>query len=199
MLIASCRKFFPVRNASDMTGRPCYRILAPIPHKAFPSYRPSHFCRFFSSGQKPYAVHSPTPVIDILRAEYRNPVNKTPRHPGARSTPPHYYFHQADILRFPCYPRRVRHSRTLPTKSGTCFNPRTREGCDQQYHPNLETHSMFQSTHPRGVRHYSATNGATIAFNVSIHAPARGATPTGSSPSKSTTFQSTHPRGVRLS
>ena len=57
---------------------------------------------------------------------------------------------------------------------------------------------LFQSTHPRGVRHEYETFDDADDF-VSIHAPAWGAT--GSSPpsvAMKTGFQSTHPRGVRL-
>ena len=35
-----------------------------------------------------------------------------------------------------------------------CFNPRTREGCDMMIKIQLNLISMFQSTHPRGVRHF---------------------------------------------
>ena len=56
---------------------------------------------------------------------------------------------------------------------------------------------MFQSTHPRGVRHHAPDAGQSGPV-VSIHAPAWGATwswPfTGTIPGM---FQSTHPRGVR--
>ena len=57
--------------------------------------------------------------------------------------------------------------------------------------------NLFQSTHPRGVRRHAAF-GKLIAFVVSIHAPAWGATSlwTASRVSGSM-FQSTHPRGVR--
>ena len=57
---------------------------------------------------------------------------------------------------------------------------------------------MFQSTHPRGVRHGDRALPAGQLI-VSIHAPAWGATQTqmnGLRTSKG--FQSTHPRGVRL-
>ena len=57
-----------------------------------------------------------------------------------------------------------------------CFNPRTREGCDEEGRRRQCWHSRFQSTHPRGVR---PTQGAGVR--------------------RETWFQSTHPRGVRLS
>ena len=77
------------------------------------------------------------------------------------------------------------------------FNPRTREGCDpfdattaanlclfQSTHPRGVRHILgitlrpifgFQSTHPRGVRLFKA-KGGQHGKAISIHAPARGAT-----------------------
>ncbi len=74
------------------------------------------------------------------------------------------------------------------------FNSRTREGCDLRTQEQPKR-GKFQFTHPRGVRFVSYTHGDnqdcfnsrtregcdfsgltnTLAFNVSIHAPARGA------------------------
>ena len=121
------------------------------------------------------------------------------------------------------------------------FNPRTRVGCDmvlscalqsqgfQSTHPrgvrlrfcrNAFLHSRFQSTHPRGVRPFLLRN-LFRRFNISIHAPAWGAT-LPDLPNAypilhfnprtrvgcdgldhriincGQLFQSTHPRGVRL-
>ena len=57
--------------------------------------------------------------------------------------------------------------------------------------------ASFQSTHPRGVRPYFLEWGITIT-DVSIHAPARGATASCLPLSfVLKMFQSTHPRGVR--
>ena len=87
-----------------------------------------------------------------------------------------------------------------PGHSGACragFNPRTRVGCDLSLADVLHPQTVFQSTHPRGVRHLGLRLQQTV-HPVSIHAPAWGATvllpgqagfPDG--------FQSTHPRGVR--
>ena len=100
------------------------------------------------------------------------------------------------------------------------FNPPTREGCDIPALSISTSSNKFQSTHPRGVRPWRA-RGHIVRAEVSIHAPARGATSrrgpsrnhtvvsihapargaTSNSPSASRTrmkFQSTHPRGVRL-
>jgi len=98
------------------------------------------------------------------------------------------------------------------------FNPRTRKGCDQT--PTLlDVCWKFQSTHPQGVRLTEITGDVTS--NVSIHAPARGATKRDAvfgyrivvsihAPARGATgrqyalaltgrFQSTHPQGVRPS
>ena len=56
------------------------------------------------------------------------------------------------------------------------FNPRTRVGCDFcAFRPSARL-ALFQSTHPRGVRHkaFFITEQGLL---VSIHAPAWGATP----------------------
>ncbi len=55
------------------------------------------------------------------------------------------------------------------------FNPRSREGSDTLNTRRSSIYSWFQSTLPRGERHYPARR--TISSSrVSIHAPARGAT-----------------------
>ncbi len=56
-----------------------------------------------------------------------------------------------------------------------CFNPRTRTGCDQSYKIEIDC------------------------ADVSIHAPARGATPIIRRVEMAELFQSTHPHGVRHS
>ena len=57
---------------------------------------------------------------------------------------------------------------------------------------------MFQFTRPRGARHISR-HMSTPRFNVSIHAPARGATPEFIAKSlRLLVFQFTRPRGARL-
>jgi len=82
-------------------------------------------------------------------------------------------------------------------KEKRSFNPRTRTGCDVGYARYSTDRQTFQSTHPHGVRRWlcplqhrqadvsihAPARGATIyteeveaAIEVSIHAPARGAT-----------------------
>ena len=141
------------------------------------------------------------------------------------------------------HPRGVRPFQYLDQcREGKSFNPRTRVGCDHascSSNPQLlvSIHApawgatwrrdpvrrgspVFQSTHPRGVRHLGGGK-QTIQFSVSIHAPAWGATAlkdagwqisirfnprtrvgcdiTGTDGElRETKFQSTHPRGVRL-
>ena len=76
------------------------------------------------------------------------------------------------------------------------FNPRTREGCDVTSSNAEIARRLFQSTHPRGVRLDSQNKGRRRQ-GISIHAPARGATPTCRTTMTGIRFQSTHPRGVR--
>ena len=60
------------------------------------------------------------------------------------------------------------------------FNPRTRVGCDKRVYTPSNPPSMFQSTHPRGVRHIQVLQ-RLLPYSVSIHAPAWGATSPGGS------------------
>ena len=99
------------------------------------------------------------------------------------------------------------------------FNPRTRVGCDKVVPAENTGETVFQSTHPRGVRR-DVRPGCPRGRRVSIHAPAWGATilllrtslvdlgfnprtrvgcdtRTLKSRSRCRWFQSTHPRGVR--
>ena len=55
-----------------------------------------------------------------------------------------------------------------------CFNPRTREGCDQSKYSLYDQLVLFQSTHPRGMRRGRKAQYVKVV-----------------------TFQSTHPRGMR--
>ena len=95
------------------------------------------------------------------------------------------------------HPHGVRHMSCGLRPSFSCFNPRTRMGCDclssaipsptapfQSTHPHgVRLHlsivswpiSLFQSTHPHGVRQ-GQRQIPTIRNYVSIHAPAWGAT-----------------------
>ena len=99
------------------------------------------------------------------------------------------------------------------------FNPRTHTGCDNCLLCGHVPISVFQSTHPHGVRRAIVQN-IMIHLTVSIHAPTRGATRrpcraprlhlsfnprthTGCDKNPCNTdtiagvFQSTHPHGVR--
>ena len=81
----------------------------------------------------------------------------------------------------------------------SCFNPRTRVGCDVGMDWRQRIGREFQSTHPRGVRPTGYWRRCWRT-GVSIHAPAWGAT---RRPALHigyrVEFQSTHPRGVRRS
>ena len=117
------------------------------------------------------------------------------------------------------HPRRVRRFRNSGFAISTYFNPRTREGCDLWHDLEAERHEIFQSTHPRRVRRkntiYAARNTlfqsthprrvrrcaefiVYLPARISIHAPAKGATPeSGDFFLTIDLFQSTHPRRVR--
>ena len=56
-----------------------------------------------------------------------------------------------------------------------CFNPRTHAGCDISRYSLYTDITLFQSTHPRGVR-LGAQTTLLRRMYVSIHAPTRGAT-----------------------
>ena len=56
-----------------------------------------------------------------------------------------------------------------------CFNPRSRVGSDFAHLVNCTNSCLFQSTLPRGERHYSDSI-TNVTNTVSIHAPAWGAT-----------------------
>ena len=61
-------------------------------------------------------------------------------------------------------------------KAGSYFNPRSREGSDVNPLPRRGASIRFQSTLPRGERQESTGRFPAPEF-ISIHAPARGATP----------------------
>ena len=65
--------------------------------------------------------------------------------------------------------------RQLPETS--YFNPRTREGCDLMCYKVMKLCLLFQSTHPRRVRHFYHVQ-LSLHLIISIHAPAKGATKT---------------------
>ena len=80
----------------------------------------------------------------------------------------------------------------------TGFNPRSREGSDSKLYSLGDISRSFQSTLPRGERPFNMSSHSRRIF-VSIHAPARGATaaPPRTHPDQRP-FQSTLPRGERL-
>ena len=77
------------------------------------------------------------------------------------------------------------------------FNPRTHEGCDMVVINFFAPLFLFQSTHPRRVRHFQLIFVGNM--DISIHAPTKGATfyLFGFRCCCIGRFQSTHPRRVR--
>ena len=63
------------------------------------------------------------------------------------------------------HPCGVRPKKLIGAISDTCFNPRTRVGCDKSL-MLLRTQQKFQSTHPCGVRQFLLTPfGCWVSFN----------------------------------
>ena len=86
--------------------------------------------------------------------------------------------------------------RTMSNCSVHGFNPRPRAGGDECADAHRTTGREFQSTPPREGRR-SDTRSIIASGRVSIHAPARGATPAASAAWLYGKFQSTPPRGGR--
>ena len=92
-------------------------------------------------------------------------------------------------------PRGARHGKHGGNRHGKCFNPRARAGRDSFLLP-FARGWLFQSTRPRGARRVGGAEDRE-ALDVSIHAPARGATRWRIQCRKNSKFQSTRPRGAR--
>ena len=76
------------------------------------------------------------------------------------------------------------------------FNPRARMGRDPLSPPQLAQSLMFHSTRPHGARPAAKMTDNGVS-EVSIHAPAWGATKRQKNSQKPTKFQSTRPHGAR--
>ena len=85
-----------------------------------------------------------------------------------------------------------------PDQCLVSFNPRTRVGCDLTITPFCLTSTLFQSTHPRGVRPASPSHCRAVSsgFNPRTRVGCDGSSRPASFGING--FQSTHPRGVRL-
>ena len=93
-------------------------------------------------------------------------------------------------------PQGARRRRGKQIYRSQSFNPRARKGRDQIFRYALFGHT-FQSTRPQGARLYLPTS-VLLSKNVSIHAPARGATRLRLLTRPEIRFQSTRPQGARL-
>ena len=93
-------------------------------------------------------------------------------------------------------PRGERRPACRADGTATSFNPRSRGGSDSSSGSSVDD-PWFQSTLPRGERRRKQNNIIFI-NDVSIHAPAGGATDSLISCTPVTGFQSTLPRGERL-
>ena len=93
-------------------------------------------------------------------------------------------------------PRRERPFFCFSTDQTHSFNPRSREGSDEEEACLTFCINMFQSTLPRRERRLHNRTGS-ISLSVSIHAPAKGATYAGGRWWPAVKFQSTLPRRER--
>ena len=95
-------------------------------------------------------------------------------HAPARGATPISYFNSSTAsISIHAPARGATSDRVQRARAPRDFNPRTREGCDVSC---LNIYKVFQSTHPRGVRH-QRFGRSNVQDAISIHAPARGATP----------------------
>ena len=93
------------------------------------------------------------------------------------------------------HPRRVRQGQAGPNYRAGNFNPRTREGCDATETSRAERPANFNPRTREGcdLLVYNTFCGQEI----SIHAPAKGATLFGFEDAEALLKQTTHPRRVR--
>ncbi len=84
-----------------------------------------------------------------------------------------------------------------PAKPSTDFNPRTRMGCDKTRNRSKAEIQYFNPRTRMGCDYYDKYY-TLYTFDISIHAPAWGATTSTQTASAGFEFQSTHPHGVRL-
>ena len=95
------------------------------------------------------------------------------------------------------HPRGVRHAFGKPKRRLAKFQSTHPRGVRHELQTLTARAKRFQSTHPRGVRQRQH-RCRSIRLDVSIHAPAWGATPSRCArKNQLQRFQSTHPRGVR--
>jgi len=94
-------------------------------------------------------------------------------------------------------PRGARHDGTAPGLAGWTFQSTRPRGARPKRLNHFRRPLAFQSTRPRGARHRGCAQSKGVG-QVSIHAPAWGATSHHFQRISSTLFQSTPPRGARL-
>ena len=104
--------------------------------------------------------------------------------------------HIVDVKFQSTLPRRERHTRALICRFQKYFNPRSREGSDSSFRQNSNHNQHFN---PRSREGSDLPVGFVCTFfNISIHAPAKGATPSRTEFFRVFRFQSTLPRRERL-
>ena len=120
------------------------------------------------------SIHAPARGATTQLDSHSIPNSFQSTHPhGVRPT--HHYYHARTNQFQSTHPHGVRQCGTDRVHVLTGFNPRTRTGCDTMFPLNMRGRFRFQSTHPHGVRRRIIAK-IICGIEVSIHAPARGAT-----------------------
>ena len=94
-------------------------------------------------------------------------------------------------------PQGARQSSSHAESLHNCFNSRARKGRDQRGALVTMPEGWFQFTRPQGARRGRSLQREDHRGPVSIHAPARGATPSAETVAFVRTFQFTRPQGAR--
>jgi len=93
-------------------------------------------------------------------------------------------------------PRRERHAKPVHILRVSCFNPRSREGSDYAGYSKEITDDVSIHAPAKGATLHIIPD--TVTGHVSIHAPAKGATTADEIAAANDAFQSTLPRRERL-
>ncbi len=157
--------------------------------------RGATFDQFFSIAFCYVSIHAPARGATISKAGF-HAVQSVSIHAPARVRPKAHIVPKPTIRFQSTHPHGVRRRINITSASKTGFNPRTPHGVRLQV-CSLQVCSMQVSIH-------APARGATLSspcagppFRVSIHAPARGATLIHFTLILLILFQSTHPHGVR--
>ena len=103
------------------------------------------------------------------------PASFNPRAHEGRDVVGHFGLNITDLVSIHAPTRGATPASRRRRRPGRCFNPRAHEGRDDRLPSHAVQSLRFQSTRPRGARPGPDAHQAGV-FQVSIHAPTRGAT-----------------------